>query len=120
MAKTPEGKVKDALKAELISVGIHPWMDVALGKAKHPDGIFYMPVAGAHSVHGIHDFIGNYKGKFWSMETKAPDNPCDETVHQGYFRMAVTDTGGFAMSGVRDAKLAVSALLAHFNGEPTL
>jgi len=116
VADTPEGKVKRDLKKELIGAGVHPWSDVGTGAVRDAVGVFYMPVAGAFSVHGIHDFVGNYKGHFWSMETKAPNNPSDETVHQGYFRMAISATGGFALTGVRDAKLAVRALLQHFEG----
>lgn len=111
MAKTPEGKVKDAVKAELVANGIHPFMDVASGKATDAIGAFYMPVAGPFSVHGVHDFVGVLNGIFWSIETKAPDNPEDETHHQGCFRHAITTCGGVALTGVRDGRAAVRQMI---------
>lgn len=111
MAKTPEGRVKDDVKAALREHGVHPFVDVATGRVKGPvNGTYYMPVAGPYSVHGIHDFVGCWYGKFWSIETKAPGNSKDETAHQGYFREAITATGGVALTGVRDGHEAVARL----------
>lgn len=111
MAKTPEGKVKDAVKAALHARGVYPFMDVAQGKVKgEVQGTYYMPVAGQFSVHGVHDFVGCLMGRFFSLETKAPDNREDETYHQGCFREAVSQTGGIALTGVRDGQAAVERL----------
>lgn len=112
MAKTPEGKVKDDVKAALKAAGVYPFTDIAIGKVPRAnvDGTYYMPVAGPYSIHGVHDFVGCWHGTFWSIETKAPDNPEDETIHQGYFREAVTAAGGIALTGVRDGHAAVARL----------
>jgi len=71
MAQTPEGKVKDALKAILLSYGIFP-----AGKAGAfpPDcsGWYFMPPGTQFSIKGVPDFIGKYHGMFWAVETKAP------------------------------------------------
>jgi len=108
MAKTPEGKVKDQVKEALHEAGVYPFMEVATGKVQGAIGMYYMPVAGQFSIAGIHDFVGNWAGRFFSIETKAPDNPDDETYHQGLFRIAVSATGGIALTGVRDGRAAVS------------
>jgi len=57
MAKTPEGKVKDEIKAYLRLLGDECW--------------FFMPVPGGFGVRGIPDFIGCYRGKFFAIEAKA-------------------------------------------------
>lgn len=100
---TPEGRVKNAVKKRLAEHGVYPFEVVAAGM--HPDaaGSFYMPVAGPFSVHGVHDFVICWKGVFCTLETKAPDEPSDETVHQGRFRTAINSTGGIALTGVRSA-----------------
>ena len=110
MATTPEGKVKEALKAALKTNNIVPFVDVVKGTTSDYEGFYYMPVAGPFAVLGVHDFVGCWKGVFFSLETKAPNEPKDETYHQGRFREAVTKSGGVAMTGVRDAQAAVSRL----------
>lgn len=69
MSKTPEGRVKDAIKKELDSRGF--WR---AGAAQPPavDGWYYMPVSNGMGVHGIPDFICCWKGKFLGIEAKAP------------------------------------------------
>ena len=106
---TPEGRVKNEVKKALAGYGVVPFSDVVSGKAVEYDGFYYMPVAGPFAVHGVHDFVGCWHGIFWSLETKAPDNPEDATKHQEKFHEAVTGSGGIAFTGVRDAS-AVSAL----------
>ncbi len=110
MAATPEGKVKDAVKRGLIARGIVPLADVIGGRAQGHTGFFFMPVAGPYSVLGIHDFVGCWNSVFFSLETKAPNNPDDETFHQGKFREAVSTSGGIALTGVRDANAAITYL----------
>lgn len=107
MAKTPEGRVKAAVQRELQANGIHPFVDIASGRvsATAARGFYYMPVAGPYSVLGIHDFVGCLEGVFWSIETKAPDEPEDATVHQERFHLAVRGTGGISYVGVRDASV---------------
>jgi hypothetical protein len=108
---TPEGTVKEAVKKELARHKIYQFVDVASGK--HPDaiGFYWMPVQGPYSVKGVHDFVGAIHGVFFSLETKAPDNPEDETVHQGRFRVAVTQTGGIALTGVRSPQPAIREVM---------
>lgn len=102
MAKTPEGKVKDDVKKRLEHYGVVPFMKVPeYGPA--PTGFYWMPVQGAFSVHGPHDFIINWAGVFCSIETKAPNNPEDATANQYQFHVAVSRSGGISMIGVRDA-----------------
>lgn len=104
MAQTPEGKVKAAVKKRLVEYGL-----VHLSKIEDVpediEGFFFMPVAGPYSVHGIHDFVGCWRGVFFSIETKAPDNPDDHTAAQERFLVAVTRSGGVAFTGVRDASV---------------
>lgn len=104
MSKTAEGHVKSDIKRALANLHVYPFMEVAAGM--HPDaaGTYFMPVAGPYSVHGIHDFVGCWSGVFFSIETKAPDNPDDETAHQGKFRIAFANCGGISVTGVRDTE----------------
>ena len=68
---TPEGKVKQIVRIFLHSRRVYPaagkeWDSKILGL-----GWYYMPVQNGMGVTGIHDFIGCYKGRFFSIETKA-------------------------------------------------
>jgi hypothetical protein len=73
MPKTPEGKVKDDLKRLLESYGIFPASKAGNFQEPLCFGWYYMPVGSNFTpVKGIPDFIGNYKGMFWAVETKAP------------------------------------------------
>jgi hypothetical protein len=110
MASTPEGRVKDQVKKALAIYHVYPFTEVAAKKHARVDGVYYMPVAGPFAVHGVHDFVGCWGGKFFSLETKAPNEPVDETIHQGKFRVAVTAAGGIALTGVRDGAVAVDRL----------
>lgn len=66
MAKTPEGKVKDAVKKELNARGI--W--------------YFMPAANGFGKVGIPDIICCYQGKFLAIETKAPGKRNNTTPNQ--------------------------------------
>lgn len=66
MARTPEGRVKDAVKAYLKSEGV--W--------------FYMPMQSGIGVVGIPDFICCWAGKFLAIETKAPGKRNNTTPNQ--------------------------------------
>lgn len=106
MPQTPEGRVKAAIKKALTARGVVPFADIVAGRAAPGyTGFFYMPVAGPFSVHGVHDFVGCWHGVFFSLETKAPDEPKDATPLQEKFRRAVTDTGGVSYTGVRDVSV---------------
>jgi len=60
---TPEGKLKDKVKKLLTE----------------RDAWFYMPVQNGMGRVGIPDIIGTYRGRFFAIETKAPNkNPTTE------------------------------------------
>ena len=68
---TPEGKVKNMVKDLLADYDIQP--AAKAGTFLVAAGWYYMPVQGASfGVKGIPDFIGQYRGMFWAIETKAP------------------------------------------------
>lgn len=99
-----ESTVKAAVRKRLEYYGLR-----SVTKAPdHPnpiEGFFFMPHAGPGSVHGIHDFVGCWRGIFFSLETKAPSNPHDATEPQRAFQAAVTKAGGLSYVGVRDASV---------------
>lgn len=102
------------MRKALHACGVLPFAEVADKRPEDCVGTYYMPVAGPFSVHGVHDFVGCWHGRFFSIETKAPDNPEDETIHQGKFRVAVERTGGIAVTGARgpEAVYAIRDMLA--------
>jgi hypothetical protein len=102
---TPEGAVKTAVKKALMAEGLVPFSDIVNGKAREYEGFFFMPVAGPFAVHGVHDFIGCWNGIFFSLETKAPNEPSDATPHQAKFHEAVGVAGGVSFVGVRDVSV---------------
>lgn len=102
---TPESTVKTAVKKALLARGLVPLTDVLTGNAAEYPGFFWMPIQGAFAVRGVHDFVGCWNGIFWSIETKAPNNPEDATTHQMGFREAVLTSGGLSYVGVRDASV---------------
>jgi hypothetical protein len=106
---TPEGKVKELVKRALREHHVYAFADIAGGKvaASKVAGFYYMPVAGPHSVLGIHDFVGCWNGVFWSIETKAPNEPVDATHHQKMFYIAARAGGGLSYIGVRDASVVI-------------
>lgn len=117
MATTPEKRVKDAVRKRLEHYGVIPFMKVS-EDGEAPAGAYWMPVQGAFSVHGVHDFCGVWGGWFWSIETKAPNNPVDATANQQQFQTAVLRSGGIALIGVRDAS-AVDELARLINERKT-
>jgi hypothetical protein len=104
MAQTPEARVKKAVKERLVEYGLVPLTKIEEA-TENIEGFFFMPVAGPYAVHGIHDFVGCWNGMFFSIETKAPDNPEDHTAAQERFLVAVTKSGGVSFTGVRDASV---------------
>lgn len=103
-ANTPEGRVKAEIRKGLAARGVVPFSDVLTGEATVVAGMYFMPVAGRYSVLGVHDFVGCWHSVFFSIETKAPNNPEDETFHQGRFREGMHQAGGVAVTGARDAQ----------------
>ena len=70
-AVTPEGKVKKLVAALLAEFNIVNAKDA--GKDIPSDGWYYLPGQSGYGVKGIPDFVGHYLGRFFSVETKAPD-----------------------------------------------
>lgn len=75
MADTPEGRVKKNIKERLEKLGIlnagHKNWVVRVVFRVACTGWYYMPTQNGMGVAGIPDFIGHYKGRFWSIEAKA-------------------------------------------------
>lgn len=113
MARTPEARVKDKVKALLKERGA--W--------------YYMPVQNGMGKVGIPDFIGTYRGLFFAVETKAPNkNPTTEdqrwnkaTPNQQMRIEEIRNAGGMAIvcddvSQV-DNMLATLDAIREFKGE---
>lgn len=100
MAKTPEAKVKDAIKKVLDAFGI--W--------------YFMPIGGPFTVHGIPDFICCWKGQFLAIEAKAPGKLTTTTVHQVRKIGEINAHGGWAIV-VDDAQQLVDFLNARSKSE---
>lgn len=81
MARTPEGAVKDAVKAWLKERGI--W--------------YYMPVQNGMGVTGIPDFICCWNGRFLAIETKAPGKRNTLRATQKMQIASIIKTGGMAL-----------------------
>ena len=78
MATTPEGYLKNQVKAYLKSIGA--W--------------FFMPVPTGFGVRGVPDFIGCLQGKFFAIETKTTGR--QPTVFQEMCIAAIKKAGGAA------------------------
>ena len=87
---TPEGKVKKLVKDYLLSIGLIPAGQAVLCTEANT-GWFYMPVSNGMGVHGIPDFIGHYKGRFFAIEAK--DKGKKPTARQKHQLGALTLTG---------------------------
>jgi len=85
VAQTPEGRVKDKVKAYLKSLG--------------PDRcFFYMPVQNGMGVVGIPDFVCCIDGRFVAIETKAPGKLANVTANQQQKIDAINRAGGCAVA----------------------
>ena len=76
--RTPEGQIKDKVKAYL----------------KEKRAWYFMPVPSGYGIPTL-DFIGCYKGKFFAIETKAPGK--EPTRRQFNTMMAMQDAGGWVV-----------------------
>ena len=81
MARTPEAKVKDAVKTLLKAEGIH----------------YIMPVSNGMGVVGVPDFLCVWKGRFLAIETKAPGKRNNTTANQDRQLEAIRRCGGIAI-----------------------
>ncbi|MBS4019908.1 MAG: hypothetical protein KGZ68_16935 [Dechloromonas sp.] len=82
MSKTPEGRVKDAVKLFLHEQGL---IRAASRRDTWPEtvrGWYYMPVQNGMGVSGIHDFVGCMEGRMFTIETKAPGKLSGVTENQ--------------------------------------
>jgi len=77
---TPEGKVKEACKKYLKSIGA--W--------------YFMPVSNGMGQVGIPDIICCYKGHFLAVETKAPGKLANITANQERVIDAIRGADGWA------------------------
>ena len=82
MAMTPEAKVKSDVQRYLHEKGF-----IRAGSAPKswPDpvqGWYFMPSQNGRGVTGIPDFVGCYKGRFFSVETKAPGKRNNTNANQ--------------------------------------
>ena len=77
---TPEGKVKEACKKYLKSIGA--W--------------YFMPVSNGMGQVGIPDIICCYKGQFLAVETKAPGKLANVTANQERVMEAIRGADGWA------------------------
>lgn len=109
---TPEAKVKNAVKRALEARGVYPFMKAADMHPLEVKGMYWMPVQGRFAVHGVHDFCGVYRGQFFSLETKAPNNPEDATEPQRAFAVAASHSLGWPRIGVRDTSVVDELLNA--------
>jgi hypothetical protein len=100
MAKTPEGKVKDQVKALLKRLGI--W--------------YFMPATGGFGRSGVHDFICCWHGRFIAIETKAPGKIGNLTAMQVQADIEVRGAGG--LSFVCDDVSALESVLVQSMGSP--
>jgi len=78
--KTPEGKVKDAVKRYLDSVGAY----------------WFMPVQTGYGTTTL-DFLVCYKGVFIGVETKAPTGELTGSARQRLITKKIQDAGGCAL-----------------------
>lgn len=76
---TPESKTKNIIKRELTKRKV----------------FFFMPATGGYGVSGASDFVGCYRGKFFSIEAKAGANK--PTALQIKFLVDVQTHGGWGI-----------------------
>lgn len=101
MSKTPEGEVKKVIKSYLEMIGCIPASRAVVVSANHC-GYYFMPVSNGMGVHGIPDFIGHYKGRFFAIEAKVDEK--DPTALQQHQLSAINISGGgsFVVRGLDD------------------
>lgn len=105
---TPEGKVKDAVRKYLTSIGV--WF---AGKPAPVlvTGWMYMPVSNGMGVSGIPDFCGIFMGQPVYIETKAPGKLTDTTENQKLRHKEIRLAGGLVLvvTSVDELKMGLRA-----------
>ncbi|MFZ6731947.1 hypothetical protein ACO0LG_08520 [Undibacterium sp. Ji42W] len=81
MARTPEGKVKDAISAVLRERGI--W--------------YFLPANNGFGKHGIPDYICCLNGKFLAIEAKAPGKRSNTSELQDHTISDIKGHNGLAV-----------------------
>lgn len=81
MARTPEGVVKDGIKAWFKARGI--WSCA--------------PIGTGFGASGVPDFVACWNGKFLAIEAKAPGKRGNTTVMQDNQIMGIHKAGGIAL-----------------------
>jgi Holliday junction resolvase len=104
MAQTPEGRVKEAIKKYLKSIGA--W--------------YFMPVSNGMGQVGIPDIICCYKGVFVAIEAKAPGKKANLTENQKRVMDAIRTADGWAWvcDDPTDLPMLFTALDATLKLEP--
>ena len=94
MSKTPEAKVKDAIKEYLDTLELC-W--------------YFMPSMTGYGRKGIPDIIGCNKGEFFAIEVKAPGKENTVTPWQERELISIFDAGGlsFVASDVSFVKMRI-------------
>lgn len=96
MAQTPEGAVKDAIKAWLKAHGV--W--------------YFMPVSNGMGSMGIPDFVCCWNGRFLGIEAKAPGKRGNVSALQQHQIACIHQAGGAAI--VVDDVAQLEPLLERF------
>jgi hypothetical protein len=107
---TPEGDVKEKIKLLLDEHDIVSAKEAIL-VGPGDKGWYFMPVSNGMGVTGIPDFLGHYKGRFFSIEAKATGKR--PTKLQAFQIRAIDLTGGkhFTITGdLSGLRLWLSAL----------
>lgn len=89
---TPEGQVKKRIKETLQQYGIVSAAKIGSDEAKVAVGWYFMPKP--FGVISILDFVGHYRGRFFSIEAKAEGKAPTEL--QALQRDTINWTGGAA------------------------
>lgn len=116
MATTPEGRVKDAVKALLAEYLVLP-ASKAGAFPETAQGWYFMPVPTGHGVSGVHDFVGHHAGRFFTIETKAPGRRGEKnrglSPAQELQRVSIDISGAatFVIDGEDDDMYALEAWL---------
>lgn len=103
MATTPEGRVKAAIRAFLVSIGCRP---AGGTRPTSVSGWFYFPMQNGMGVVGIPDIVGCYKGRFFAIEVKAPGKKSNVSKNQVLRIQEIHEAQGlvFVADGVDDVR----------------
>ena len=84
-----EADVKKAVREFLEGNGIHK---IHTSSTTLMNGWYYMPMQNGMGTLGIPDFVGHYRGCFFSIETKAPGKK--PTGLQAHIGKSINESGG--------------------------